>query len=159
MAKEADAENERLMKELQELKLQEEESKMKMKMLEDEVAELKKTASFSGGAGHEASQSSLQNLEHVSSSQSTTSAQINTKRVRNNDLDSYSIRVAQVSVFSTIFEVNVFLRHDAFEAAVPAGPSDSGLVSKWRPKDSLGEMENEDIRGCNAGSTKGYHAD
>lgn len=29
------------------------------------------------------------------------------------------------------------LRHDAFEAAVPAGPSDSGLVSKWRPKDRV----------------------
>ncbi|KAK7395012.1 hypothetical protein VNO78_15553 [Psophocarpus tetragonolobus] len=29
------------------------------------------------------------------------------------------------------------LRHDAFEAAVPAGPSDSGLVSKWRPKDRM----------------------
>ncbi|KAJ4841471.1 Regulatory-associated protein of TOR 1 [Turnera subulata] len=27
------------------------------------------------------------------------------------------------------------LRHDAFEASVPTGPSDSGLVSKWRPKD------------------------
>ncbi|KAL2330609.1 hypothetical protein Fmac_018190 [Flemingia macrophylla] len=55
-AEEADAENERLRKELQELKLQEEESKRKMKMLEDEVAELKKTTSFSDGAGHEASQ-------------------------------------------------------------------------------------------------------
>lgn len=29
------------------------------------------------------------------------------------------------------------LRHDAFEAVVPAGPSDSGLVSKWRPKDRV----------------------
>ena len=29
------------------------------------------------------------------------------------------------------------LRHEAFEAAVPAGPSDSGLVSKWRPKDRV----------------------
>ncbi|ESW12142.1 hypothetical protein PHAVU_008G087800 [Phaseolus vulgaris] len=29
------------------------------------------------------------------------------------------------------------LRHEAFEAAVPAGPSDSGLVSKWRPKDRM----------------------
>ena len=29
------------------------------------------------------------------------------------------------------------LRHDAFEAAVPAGPSDTGLVSKWRPKDRV----------------------
>ncbi|PKI32453.1 hypothetical protein CRG98_047162, partial [Punica granatum] len=27
------------------------------------------------------------------------------------------------------------LRHEAFEACVPCGPSDSGLVSKWRPKD------------------------
>ncbi|KAL2327337.1 hypothetical protein Fmac_020764 [Flemingia macrophylla] len=54
-AEEADVKNERLRKELQELKLQEEESKRKMKMLEDEVAELKKTASFSGGTGHEAS--------------------------------------------------------------------------------------------------------
>ncbi|OIW07427.1 hypothetical protein TanjilG_19268 [Lupinus angustifolius] len=27
------------------------------------------------------------------------------------------------------------LRHDAFEASVPTGPCDSGLVSKWRPKD------------------------
>ncbi|KAJ6699393.1 REGULATORY-ASSOCIATED PROTEIN OF MTOR [Salix purpurea] len=26
------------------------------------------------------------------------------------------------------------LRHEAFEASVPTGPSDSGLVSKWRPK-------------------------
>ncbi|XP_061357786.1 regulatory-associated protein of TOR 1-like isoform X2 [Gastrolobium bilobum] len=29
------------------------------------------------------------------------------------------------------------LRHDAFEAPVAAGPSDSGLVSKWRPKDRM----------------------
>lgn len=29
------------------------------------------------------------------------------------------------------------LRHDAFEACVPLGPSDSGLVSKWRPKDRV----------------------
>ncbi|KAK7294811.1 hypothetical protein RJT34_17708 [Clitoria ternatea] len=29
------------------------------------------------------------------------------------------------------------LRHEAFEASVPAGPSDSGLVSKWRPKDRM----------------------
>lgn len=29
------------------------------------------------------------------------------------------------------------LRHDAFEAVVPTGPSDSGLVSKWRPKDRM----------------------
>ncbi|XP_014497712.1 regulatory-associated protein of TOR 1 [Vigna radiata var. radiata] len=29
------------------------------------------------------------------------------------------------------------LRHEAFEAAVPAGPADSGLVSKWRPKDRM----------------------
>lgn len=28
-------------------------------------------------------------------------------------------------------------RHDAFEACLPAGPSDSGLVSKWRPKDRV----------------------
>ncbi|KAI4353507.1 hypothetical protein L6164_002452 [Bauhinia variegata] len=29
------------------------------------------------------------------------------------------------------------LRHEAFEASVPLGPSDSGLVSKWRPKDRM----------------------
>ncbi|EEF31061.1 conserved hypothetical protein, partial [Ricinus communis] len=29
------------------------------------------------------------------------------------------------------------LRHVAFEASVPTGPSDSGLVSKWRPKDRM----------------------
>ncbi|XP_025648920.1 regulatory-associated protein of TOR 1 isoform X1 [Arachis hypogaea] len=29
------------------------------------------------------------------------------------------------------------LRHEAFEAAVPVGPSESGLVSKWRPKDRM----------------------
>ncbi|WCJ27948.1 Regulatory-associated protein of TOR 1 [Euphorbia peplus] len=29
------------------------------------------------------------------------------------------------------------VRHDAFEASVPSGPSDSGLVSKWRPKDRM----------------------
>lgn len=28
-------------------------------------------------------------------------------------------------------------RHEAFEASLPAGPSDSGLVSKWRPKDRV----------------------
>ncbi|KAI3968326.1 hypothetical protein MKW92_052315 [Papaver armeniacum] len=28
-------------------------------------------------------------------------------------------------------------RHDAFEACVPSGPSESGLVSKWRPKDRM----------------------
>ncbi|TYI06696.1 hypothetical protein ES332_A10G176900v1 [Gossypium tomentosum] len=29
------------------------------------------------------------------------------------------------------------LRHAAFEAFTPTGPSDSGLVSKWRPKDRM----------------------
>lgn len=29
------------------------------------------------------------------------------------------------------------LRHDAFEASEPTVPSDSGLVSKWRPKDRV----------------------
>ncbi|GLU17889.1 hypothetical protein SLE2022_342370 [Rubroshorea leprosula] len=29
------------------------------------------------------------------------------------------------------------LRHDAFEGSAPTGPSDSGLVSKWRPKDRM----------------------
>lgn len=29
------------------------------------------------------------------------------------------------------------LRHEAFEASTPTGPSDSGLVSKWRPKDRM----------------------
>ncbi|XP_022733761.1 regulatory-associated protein of TOR 1-like isoform X2 [Durio zibethinus] len=29
------------------------------------------------------------------------------------------------------------LRHAAFEASTPSGPSDSGLVSKWRPKDRM----------------------
>ncbi|KAG5248313.1 regulatory-associated protein of TOR [Salix suchowensis] len=29
------------------------------------------------------------------------------------------------------------LRHEAFEASVPTGPSDSGIVSKWRPKDRM----------------------
>ncbi|GFS38539.1 regulatory-associated protein of TOR 1 [Actinidia rufa] len=29
------------------------------------------------------------------------------------------------------------LRHEAFEGCVPSGPSDSGLVSKWRPKDRM----------------------
>lgn len=28
-------------------------------------------------------------------------------------------------------------RHEAFEASLPAGPSDSGLVSKWRPKERV----------------------
>lgn len=28
-------------------------------------------------------------------------------------------------------------RHEAFEACLPTGPSDSGLVSKWRPKDRV----------------------
>lgn len=28
-------------------------------------------------------------------------------------------------------------RHDLFEACVPSGPSDKGLVSKWRPKDRV----------------------
>jgi len=32
------------------------------------------------------------------------------------------------------------LRHEAFEAAVPAGPADSGLVSKWRPKDRVSSI-------------------
>ncbi|KAL3633363.1 Regulatory-associated protein of TOR 1 [Castilleja foliolosa] len=29
------------------------------------------------------------------------------------------------------------LRHDGFEECVPSGPSDSGLVSKWRPRDRM----------------------
>ena len=29
------------------------------------------------------------------------------------------------------------LRHEGFEDCVPAGPSDSGLVSKWRPRDRV----------------------
>lgn len=29
------------------------------------------------------------------------------------------------------------IRHDAFEACTPSGPAESGLVSKWRPKDRV----------------------
>lgn len=29
------------------------------------------------------------------------------------------------------------LRHDGFEDCVPSGPSDTGLVSKWRPRDRV----------------------
>lgn len=29
------------------------------------------------------------------------------------------------------------VRHEAFEVGVPAGPSNTGLVSKWRPKDRV----------------------
>ncbi|MFS7923298.1 hypothetical protein Hanom_Chr03g00259081 [Helianthus anomalus] len=29
------------------------------------------------------------------------------------------------------------LRHDGFEACTPSGPAESGLVSKWRPKDRV----------------------
>lgn len=29
------------------------------------------------------------------------------------------------------------LRHEAFEGSLPSGPSDSGLVSKWRPRDRV----------------------
>ncbi|XP_024982076.1 regulatory-associated protein of TOR 1 isoform X2 [Cynara cardunculus var. scolymus] len=29
------------------------------------------------------------------------------------------------------------LRHDAFEVCTPSGPAESGLVSKWRPKDRM----------------------
>ncbi|KAF5762688.1 putative transcription factor WD40-like family [Helianthus annuus] len=29
------------------------------------------------------------------------------------------------------------LRHDGFEACTPSGPAESGLVSKWRPKDRM----------------------
>lgn len=32
------------------------------------------------------------------------------------------------------------LRHDGFEDCMPAGPSDSGLVSKWRPKDRVSSL-------------------
>ncbi|MFS7976675.1 hypothetical protein Hanom_Chr10g00895151 [Helianthus anomalus] len=32
------------------------------------------------------------------------------------------------------------LRHESFEAGAPSGPVDSGLVSKWRPKDR-GDLE------------------
>lgn len=29
------------------------------------------------------------------------------------------------------------IRHEAFEVSVPTGPSNTGLVSKWRPKDRV----------------------
>jgi len=29
------------------------------------------------------------------------------------------------------------LRHEGFEDSVPTGPAESGLVSKWRPKDRV----------------------
>ncbi|KAL5709830.1 Regulatory-associated protein of TOR 1 [Ranunculus cassubicifolius] len=29
------------------------------------------------------------------------------------------------------------LRHESFEASTPSGPSDTGIVSKWRPKDRM----------------------
>lgn len=29
------------------------------------------------------------------------------------------------------------LRHEAFEDSVPTGPAESGLVSKWRPRDRV----------------------
>jgi regulator-associated protein of mTOR len=31
-------------------------------------------------------------------------------------------------------------RHEAFEGCLPTGPSDSGLVSKWRPKDRVSSV-------------------
>lgn len=37
------------------------------------------------------------------------------------------------------------LRHDAFELELPKGPSDSGLVSKWRPKDKVRSFFEFDI--------------
>ncbi|TYH98494.1 hypothetical protein ES332_A11G000200v1 [Gossypium tomentosum] len=36
------------------------------------------------------------------------------------------------------------LRHAAFEASTPTGPSDSGLASKWRPKDKVLSFLDED---------------
>ncbi|KAF7825456.1 regulatory-associated protein of TOR 1-like [Senna tora] len=33
------------------------------------------------------------------------------------------------------------LRHEAFEASVPTGPSESGVVSKWRPKERSMHLE------------------
>ncbi|KAA8517496.1 hypothetical protein F0562_017874 [Nyssa sinensis] len=54
---------------------------------------------------------------------------------------SYSNAIATTMDTSVAYLPQTFvlceLRHEAFEACVPSGPSDCGLVSKWRPKDRI----------------------
>ena len=64
---------------------------------------------------------------------------------RDSDAASSSYGNAAISTATTMVylpQTIVFceLRHDAFEACLPAGPSDSGLVSKWRPKDRVSHL-------------------
>lgn len=62
------------------------------------------------------------------------------RRDRDSDAASSSYTNATATTSMAYFPQNIVLcelRHEAFEACAPSGPSDSGLVSKWRPKDRM----------------------
>lgn len=79
------------------------------------------------------------------------------RRDRDSDAASSSYTNATATTSMAYFPQNIVLcelRHEAFEACAPSGPSDSGLVSKWRPKDrvSNGFFLRAFLHGCSSQS-------
>ncbi|KAL3536590.1 hypothetical protein ACH5RR_005051 [Cinchona calisaya] len=83
----------------------------------------------------------FQDLNISTSSNSNTSNhhEDGEKSVRNLETSSSSCVGGAVTSMAYLPQTVVLsdLRHDAFEGSLPSGPSDSGLVSKWRPKDRM----------------------
>lgn len=87
------------------------------------------------------SQSSVAVSNHLDECSSHEDGDLNSnRRDRDSDAASSSYTNATATTSMAYFPQNIVLcelRHEAFEACAPSGPSDSGLVSKWRPKDRM----------------------
>lgn len=77
------------------------------------------TASTSGGGGGNVIENAITTLATVAGTTNTTTTTATTM-----------VYFPQTIVFCE-------LRHEAFEDSVPTGPAESGLVSKWRPRDRV----------------------
>lgn len=78
---------------------------------------------------------------NITSSNTNSNHEDGERSVRDTDTASSSYGGAAVTTTSMAYlpqtVVLCELRHEAFEGSVPSGPSDSGLVSKWRPRDRV----------------------
>lgn len=78
---------------------------------------------------------------NITSSISNSNHEDGERGVRDSDTASSTYSGAPMTTTSMAYlpQTLVFceLRHEAFEGSIPSGPSDSGLVSKWRPKDRM----------------------
>lgn len=84
--------------------------------------DLSETASTSGASGGAGVGNAYENA-------------INMAMITSTAADSTTAATSMLYLPQTI--VFCELRHEAFEDSVPTGPAESGLVSKWRPKDRV----------------------